>query len=145
MNVDNIVSLVKKVHPESLIMIKIGKFYNAYGKDSVIMSNLFGYRIKNDVYRSSGFPTTSLNKVMIRLEKEKINYIVLDRRDNYEVLNEEDFKKENRYEEVYAQSLLELKVKKEIRKLNKYIMDNINNEATFRKLKRLEKELLYEE
>ena len=40
----------------------------------------------------SGFPTSSIKKVEARLENKKINYIVLDRKDNYAVNERTDFK-----------------------------------------------------
>lgn len=45
----------------------------------------------------SGFPTSSIKKVEARLENKKINYIVLDRKDNYAVNERTDFKNLNTY------------------------------------------------
>ena len=144
MNIENTIRLMKKVHPDSVVLIKIGKFYYAYRKDACILSCLFDYKIKNDKYKSCGFPVTSLNKVMVELENQKISYLLVDRRDNYEVTHEEDFKKENRYNEVYESSLLDLALKNKIDKLNRYLLDNIENKEVMDRLKKLE-EMLYEE
>ncbi|MCI8273805.1 MAG: hypothetical protein HFJ55_06995 [Clostridia bacterium] len=54
---------VKKVHPEYLLIFKVGIFCNAYGKDSYIISSKFDYAIKqsNDV-SVCGFPKKALRK-----------------------------------------------------------------------------------
>ena len=81
-----IIKEVKNVHPEDITMIKVGNFYRVYGKDAYIIAYLFKYKIseENDIM-VSGFPTSSIKKIEARLENKKINYIVLDRKDNYSV------------------------------------------------------------
>ena len=37
---------IKQIHDRDVALIKIGGFYHAYGRDSYILSYLFGYRLK---------------------------------------------------------------------------------------------------
>ena len=37
---------IKEVHSKSVVLIKIGGFYHAYGKDAYILSYFLGYKIK---------------------------------------------------------------------------------------------------
>ena len=46
MGIINIIKVVKQVHKEDVVLVKIGKFYQVYGKDAYIISYLFGYKIK---------------------------------------------------------------------------------------------------
>ena len=41
MAVLTIIKTIKSIHPESIVLVKIGKFYNVYGRDSYIMYYLF--------------------------------------------------------------------------------------------------------
>ena len=84
MGIINIVKNVKKVHPEHITFIKIGRFYYTYGKDSYIISYLFNYKLTTveKIYRC-GFIENSLKMVLAKLEQHKINFLILDRRNNY--------------------------------------------------------------
>ena len=59
-----------------------------YGKDAFIISYIFKYKLRKveepNIY-SCAFPKNSYNKVIAKLENSKINYIVIDRRNNYEI------------------------------------------------------------
>ena len=86
MGIIRIVKTAKEVHKNDIILIKIGKFYQVYGKDAYIISYIFDYKLKKveEVYMC-GFPQDSYNKVIAKLEEKKINYMILDRRNNYEI------------------------------------------------------------
>ena len=60
-----IIKEVKKVHPKELALVKVGNFVHSYGKDSYILSFLFGYKIKviENNCSACGFPQKSLPKV----------------------------------------------------------------------------------
>ena len=45
MGVINIVKNAKEIHPEFVLIIRIGKFYYTYGKDSYIISYLCNYKL----------------------------------------------------------------------------------------------------
>ena len=36
MSIENTISLIKQVHPSDVVLVKIGNFYYAYGKDAII-------------------------------------------------------------------------------------------------------------
>ena len=65
MSIINIVKNIKQVHPEHIILIKIGKFYYSYRKDAYIISYIFGYKLKN--IEVCAFPVFILNKIMAKL------------------------------------------------------------------------------
>ena len=46
MSILNIVKTVKEIHKEEIIFVKIGKFYQVYGKDAYIISYLLDYKLK---------------------------------------------------------------------------------------------------
>lgn len=68
----------KERYPKYVILIKVGVFYETYNEDCFVLNNLFGYKIKNigDYYRT-GFPINSYSKVIEKLNKTKINYLII--------------------------------------------------------------------
>ena len=38
MAIITIIKMIKKIHPDSVVLVKVGKFYNVYGRDSYIIS-----------------------------------------------------------------------------------------------------------
>lgn len=82
---------IKEVHPNTLVCYKVGAFVNCYGKDAYILSFLFNYKIKplEDNNIVSGFPKNALPKLTARLQREKIDYIIIDTKNNYDVDEEE--------------------------------------------------------
>lgn len=104
MSVVNMIKTIKEIHEKDLVLLRIGTFYIAYGKDAYIVSYLFGYKIKpidSTNYASCGFPVASINKIKTALETRKINYVLLSKSTNYEVEEMDDNKNLNTYEEVY--------------------------------------------
>ena len=43
----NIVKTVKEIYIKDITIVKIGKFYQVYGKDAYIISYFFEYRLKS--------------------------------------------------------------------------------------------------
>ena len=111
------------------VCIRYGTFYHIYNRDCYILSYLFGYKIKelNIKDRECGFPITALNKVMAKLEEKKINYLVLDRRNNYEVDYKEDFKNSNQYDILFKYANRYVIYKKRIDNINEFLNSNIEN------------------
>lgn len=59
MAVMTIMKKVKEIHPEEIALVKVGNFYQVFGKDSFIISYLLGYRmqeLKENIYKC-GFST----------------------------------------------------------------------------------------
>ena len=96
------IKAIKQVHSKSVVLVKIGSFYHAYGKDSYILSYMFGYKLKKfeKDYTTCGFPLDSISKVIAKLEEKKINYVILDRRNNYEEDEKSDNGNLNTYDNV---------------------------------------------
>lgn len=141
MGIINIVKNVKKVHPENIILIKIGKFYYSYGKDAYILAYMFQYKLmKIDQYNvySCAFPMQSYAKVIAQLENNKINYLILDRRNNYDVDEKSDNKNLNTYHKWFQKAQQYINIKNRIDTVYDYIMTHIEDETTKEKLSKME-------
>ena len=114
MGIINMIETIKLIHKEDIVLVKVGTFYTAYGKDAYIINYLFNYKLNKtqDVY-SSAFPIPSLGKVTAILENNKINYIVVDRRNNYEIDEFCDNKNLNTYTTYFekARKYINLKIR----------------------------------
>ena len=100
-----IVKEVKEIYSQYVTLVKSGGFYRVYGKDAYIISNLFEYKVKKEQeVITCGFPIKSLKKVEAKLEQKKINSLVLDSRDNYNVEEKVEFKNLNTYDKQYEES-----------------------------------------
>lgn len=131
------VRTIKEIHPIDIVLIKIGSFYYTYGKDSYIISYLFSYQIKKveNTY-TCAFPTRSLNRIIATLENKKINYIGVDRRNNYAVDFQFDNKNLNKYDEVFEKAKKQISIQNRINEINNYLNENIKQNNI--------KEIIYE-
>ena len=145
MGVVNIIKVAKQVHQEYIILIKTGGFYHAYGKDSYIISYLFGYKTKQieENYSTCGFPESAINKVMATLENKKINYMILDRKNNYDTDTKENYKNLNNYQKVYEKAHKYVTLQKRIDNICEVLQGKIEEENFKELLKTLE-EKIYE-
>lgn len=131
MGIINIVKTVKQIHKEYLILIRVGNFYNCYGRDAYIISYLLNYKIillKDNIYNCS-FPKSAYNKVISTLEESKINYIILDKRNNYDVDEKSNNKNLNKYNDIYQIAKKKIARKMRIEKIYKYLL-SCNDETT---------------
>lgn len=144
MSIENNIRIIKEIHPEDVVCVKIGSFYHAYGKDAYIMSYLFGYKLKDytELYKTCGFPADILNKVCCRLEKENISYVIVDRRDNYDVTAKENFTP-NMYEKIFSKAVDYINLKNRISGINRVLLENITKQDIQQKFEKIE-ELLFE-
>ena len=145
MKVENTVKLFKEIHPETVLLIKVGSFFHAYGKDSYILAYLFGYQIKKiqSNYSTCGFPLAGKAKVIAKLEEMQISYLVINKADNYEVSEEEDYKTKNRYTEIFTKSHTYITKKNRIDTIYQYLLENIHTENLREKVTKVE-EVIYE-
>lgn len=91
----------KEKKRDKLYLLKKGNFYVTYDMDSIIINNLFGYKIKKfKKYSIIGFPISSLEKVKDKLEESSIDYLVYNFKEN-EILYNNEHDKNN-----YNQNLL---------------------------------------
>lgn len=114
-------------YKEYVVLLKSGIFYECFNDDIGIMYSLFSYKIKNKGSNYVvGFPNNSLFKVLNTLEKNKINYVVIE---NDNIIDKYKTNK-NRYSEylidldklIYINMKIELVYKK---LQNKILNDNI--------------------
>lgn len=108
-------------------MIKVGNFCYSYGRDAYIMSYIFGYKLKKieeNIYNCA-FPIHILNRIIAKLENSKLNYIVLDRRNNYETDLKYDNKNLNTYEEIYNKAKIYVNHKRRIEEINTFLVENV--------------------
>lgn len=146
MGIINIVKNIKQIHEKDLILIKIGKFYYSYEKDAYMLSYLFSYKLtKIEEYNtySAAFPKSSLAKVTAKLENYKINYIIVDRRNNYEIEQSADNGNLNAYSKYLEKALACSSIKIRLSKIVEYILQNITDENIKEKMDRVEK-IIYE-
>ncbi len=133
MGIINIVKNVKEIHKEYVILVRVGNFFNCYGRDSYIISYLLNYKINilaDNVYNCS-FPKSAYNKVISRLEENKINYIILDKRNNYDVDEKCDNKNLNKYNYIYQKAKKNISTKMRIEKIYNYLLQCNNEEIIF--------------
>lgn len=129
MGIINIVKNIKELYPKYVTIVEVGSFYYCYGRDCYIMSYMLGYKInilKDNMY-SCSFPKNAINKVMAILEQNKINYLILDRRNNYDVEEKSDNGNLNRYDEKYEIAKKNISIKMRVEKINIYLMNNLND------------------
>ena len=143
MSIINIVKNIKQVHPEHIILIKIGKFYYSYSKDEYIISYIFGYKLKNieENIKVCSFPVFILNKIMAKLEENKINYIIIDRRNNYEVDEKSDNGNLNKYNLYLEKSKKYINKKNKIEEIYNYLISNIENDTNNELIKKIESQI----
>lgn len=145
MSLENMVRSIKEVHRDDVALIKIGTFYHAYGKDAYIISYLLGYKRREFGNGSSttGFPKSALAYVKSILEAKKVNYILIDRAHQYEVEEQEDFKGENKYLEIYHKAYKNVRIQERALNIYNYIIENIESENIKKQLGKIE-ETIYD-
>ena len=145
MSVAVIIKTVKQVHSDYLVLVRTGGFLHAYGKDSYILSYLFGYKIKQleENFATCGFPENTLNKVMATLENKKINYMILDRKNNYETDCKENYKNLNNYQKVYEKAHNYVNLQRRITNICEELQKRINDD-NFKEVLQSMEEKIYE-
>lgn len=139
MAIRTIVETAKKIHKDDLILVKIGNFYHAYGKDSYILAYFFEYKLKEDEgIVSCGFPLNSLNKVKAKLEEQKVNYLILDRRNNYDIDEIYDNKSLNSYQKAYEKARKEATYMIRVDKICTYLQQNYRKPEVKKKILKME-------
>lgn len=145
MGITNIIRTMKEVHPTKILLVKVGKFFQAYGKDSYIVSFLFNYQLKRVEMNVNmvGFPEVALNKVLKTLEDKNIDYMILDKSANYEVRDEQDFRDKNNYIDTYNKAHRYISRKTRVDVIYEYLLNNLEDEESKEKIRKIE-EILYE-
>lgn len=79
---------------------------------------------------------------MAKLEREKINYLIIDTRNNYDVDEKNDNNNLNRYHEISKKAQKYVKYKRRIDEAKNTLIKNIDKEDFAIKFKKIE-EILY--
>lgn len=61
----------------SISLYKVGKFYNAYGDDGLVLHELMGYRFVEQ-RQSVGFPDSAFSKVKAKLEDARVSFEIYE-------------------------------------------------------------------
>lgn len=130
---------LKDVHPNYIMLFKSGTFYKAFGKDAYILGAMFNYNIHivNENVTTCGFPITAEKRVRTKLEESKINYKIIDPRNDYKVDISEDYKNLNNYEDEFKKDFTIIKQKKVITRITEELtlyIDNPNFKEIIRKI-----------
>lgn len=129
MGIINVMRTVKELHKKDIVMVRGGKFIYVYGKDAVIVSYMYNYQIKKvGNINSCGFPEVALNKVISRLEDNKINYMLIDRSNEFNTECEYRYGNKNRYDEIYSKANKYITKRNKVNEIYGYLMENINND-----------------
>ena len=129
MSVIQMAQRIKQVHPDYVSIYKIGAFCNTFGKDSYIISSIFDYSIKSVGNISScGFSKKCINRVISKLEDMKINYLVIDPRNNYDVEEKCDNKNLNTYNLEFEKASIIIKQRNQINKIKQQLEEYIGKE-----------------
>lgn len=68
--------MYKIKYKEYIVMLKYGNFYEILGNDALIINKLFGYKLNKLLNTFKvGFPVSSLDNIISRLNNCMINYL----------------------------------------------------------------------
>lgn len=91
----------------------------------------------------SGFSESCINKVKAKIENMKINYLILDRKNNYEVDEKVNNRNLNTYDEIFERAKVYITYKTRIDNIYGFMLKNIDKEDFKEILKNME-EIIYE-
>lgn len=119
---------LKDVHPNFLILYKSGTFYKTFGKDVYIIGAMFDYNVHivNQNIPTCGFTMSAEKRVRTKLEENKINYKIVDSRNEYSVDVSEDYKNLNEYENELKKDFTLIKYKKVINRITEELTMHMN-------------------
>lgn len=119
---------LKDVHPNFLILYKSGTFDKTFGKDAYIIGAMFDYNVHivNQNIPTCGFPMSAEKRVRAKLEENKINYKIVDPRNEYSVDVSEDYKNLNEYENELKKDFTLIKYKKVINRITEELTMRMN-------------------
>lgn len=138
---NKMITTIKQIHSKSICLFEIGSFYHVYGRDADIISYLFGYKIKmlEPNIKECGFPISIISRVVAQLEISKIDYLKINKRNNYEVEEKVEYKNLNNYQKVYEKANKYNNYKERVNKINSFLMENITSKTISEILGEIEK------
>lgn len=99
----------------SIILRKVGNFYQTFDDDALIISYLFNYKVIN---HKCGFPINAIEKIEEKLEENTINYII--KQENEVIKN---YKEKNNYDNYLEKSKEKLNKSKLIEQINEKLIN----------------------
>lgn len=106
-----------------ILLIKNGNFYICLNKDALVLSNIFGYKIiESKNFVKSGFPISSLEKIINKLIELNVNYLVIDKG----IICKEKFEN-NKYNEYINNGEYLININR-INKIYDILKSNVKNE-----------------
>ena len=142
---NKMIEQIKEINPKAICIYKIGAFCHVYNRDAQIISFLFDYKLKElgESHKECGFPIETANKVTAKLQNSELNYLIIDRRNNYDVDEKEDYKENNKYDKIYEKAKKYVNCKKRINNISQYLKDNLESENISKILAKVE-DVIYE-
>ena len=107
MSVVNMVRNIKDLFPNYIVLVKIGTFFESYNNDAYIMSYIFQYKLKTLISYDTtcGFPTCSINRIKSILESRSVNYLIVDKKHNYEEIEKMNYKRKTNIMKYYQRQM----------------------------------------
>ena len=132
--------MYKIKYKEYIVMLKYGNFYEILGNDALIINKLFGYKLNklSNTFKV-GFPVSSLDNIISRLNNYMINYLVVDR-DEIIKIRDSEINNYNKY--TFDETTLKYNLLV-ISEITKYLNDNLLDENITIKLEKI-KEIINE-
>ncbi|MBR2289440.1 MAG: hypothetical protein IJ867_02210 [Clostridia bacterium] len=123
------VGTIRDNFPDCLVLVRSGNFYRCYDDDSYIIAYLMDYQVKATVLSDmAGFPVDSLNKVLDKLEINRVDYRIFEFENGIAKLTQKcDFKEENCYESVLERAERFVRVREKIANVTDILYKNIEN------------------
>ena len=106
---------------------------------------MFSYNIKfvEENIATCGLPIHKLPKAMSIFENKKINYIIIDTRNNYDIDAKVEHNNLNKYEEIFEKAHKSIRIKVRVEKIAQELLSSTEDEGSKEKLKKVE-EIVYE-
>lgn len=140
-------------YPNSILLVLSGNFYNVYGKDALVLSYVMKAQIRYSNFHISktfkklhyfdkkagegqkrqkvftaysGIPAYKLKEIISALEYYHINYIIVDKMQNYQIIHMAQFK-DNNYGNYYQKGLYYKRILYKIKNINSFLKSNANS------------------
>lgn len=132
--------MYKTKYREYIVMLKYGNFYEILGNDALIMNKIFNYKLNklSNTFKV-GFPVSSLDNIINKLNDYFINYIVIDKS---EITKRKDFDSNNYDKYTFDENTLKYNLIL-VNEITKYLNDNLQDESITIKLEKI-KEIINE-
>ena len=84
MNKEALYKIKKMQNNDKVVLVKYGNFYKTYNEDALIIWDVFGYKVKNNLVC---FPSNVFSNVVSKLNRLGINVIVINKENDISYYN----------------------------------------------------------